>query len=171
MSKQTFINGLVTGIIAGCIDIKSVPNRAFFASGNSWYRGSVDKSNITAINIVDTYTPSGFESQKWSCDKNHFGSITCYITDTTLTIAGNGCGKLYANPNSSRMFYGFTSVTNITGLELLDTSEVTDMSNMFSKCKSLRALDISSFNTSKVTDMSYMFAYGNQLRSLNISNI
>lgn len=38
-----------------------------------------------------------------------------------------------------------------------DTSQVTDMSLMFSNCYSLKSLDLSEFDTSKVTDMSQMF--------------
>ena len=41
----------------------------------------------------------------------------------------------------------------------LDTSEVTDMSSMFSECRKLSELDLGNFNTSNVKDMSYMF-YG-----------
>ena len=42
-------------------------------------------------------------------------------------------------------------------LSVLDTSEVTNMSNMFSACISLTSLDVSNFDTSKVIDMSDMF--------------
>ncbi len=48
-------------------------------------------------------------------------------------------------------------LTNITGIEYLNTSEVTNMAFMFNQCSSLTSLDLSNFNTAKVTDMSYMF--------------
>ena len=41
------------------------------------------------------------------------------------------------------------------------------MSNMFSKCRSLKELNLSSFNTSQVTDMSYMFFICDKLKILN----
>ena len=58
----------------------------------------------------------------------------------------------------------------ISGLENLDTTNVTDMSSMFYGMQSLTSLDLSNFNTSKVTNMSSMF-YGMQsLINLNINS-
>ncbi|MBF1367336.1 MAG: BspA family leucine-rich repeat surface protein [Porphyromonadaceae bacterium] len=54
-------------------------------------------------------------------------------------------------------FEGFSAVTEIRGLENLNTSEVTDMSRMFAGCSALRSLDLSSFDTSKVMNMGEMF--------------
>ena len=51
----------------------------------------------------------------------------------------------------------------------LDTSNVTDMSDMFSNCRSLTSLDLSGFDTSNVTDMSYMFSNCWRLTSLDLS--
>lgn len=57
---------------------------------------------------------------------------------------------------------GFTvplccELTTITGLENIDTSNVTDMSYMFFYCANFSSeLNLSNFNTSNVTDMSYM---------------
>ena len=62
------------------------------------------------------------------------------------------------------------SLTTIEGLENLNTSEVTDMSEMFSGCFSLTSLDLSSFNTSAVTNMSDMFSGCSRLTELNVSN-
>ena len=51
-----------------------------------------------------------------------------------------------------------------------DTSKVTDMSYMFSWCRSLTSLNVSNFDTSKVTDMSKMFEGCSSLTSLDVSN-
>ena len=51
-----------------------------------------------------------------------------------------------------------------------DTSNVTNMSDMFSGCGKLIKLDMSCFNTSKVTDMSGMFNSCKELTELNLSN-
>ena len=56
-------------------------------------------------------------------------------------------------------FYNLKALTTIEGLENLNTSEVTNMSGMFSNCSGLTSLNLSNFNTSAVTDMSRMF-YG-----------
>ena len=52
----------------------------------------------------------------------------------------------------------------------VDTSLVTDMSNMFGYCDSLTILDLSKFVTINVTDMPYMFHLCESLTSLNISS-
>jgi len=44
------------------------------------------------------------------------------------------------------------------------------MSEMFSRCSSLKQLDLSNFNTNKVTDMREMFYECKSLEELNIYN-
>ena len=64
-----------------------------------------------------------------------------------------------ARPTSTRLWFGFQRyLQQIEGINYLNTSEVTDMSNMFSMCVGLTTLDLSDFDTRKVTNMSYMFA-------------
>lgn len=58
--------------------------------------------------------------------------------------------------NMSNMFEG-TAATTITGLDKLDTSNVTNMFSTFYATK-VSILDLSSFNTSKVTNMNYIFS-------------
>ena len=67
-------------------------------------------------------------------------------------------------------FYNLKNLTTIEGLENLNTSAVTDMSYMFSKCSSLTSLNLSNFNTSAVTNMGQMFYGCSSLTSLNVSN-
>ena len=63
-------------------------------------------------------------------------------------------------PTSTALwFHDCRNLESITGLEYLDTSNVTNMSHMFSKCYSLTDLNVSMLDTSKVTNMSHMF-YG-----------
>ena len=50
-----------------------------------------------------------------------------------------------------------------------NTSNVTDMDSVFKGCRSLKSLDVSSFDTSKVTDMGYMFDVCKSLTSLDLS--
>ncbi len=66
-------------------------------------------------------------------------------------------------------FDGCEKLTTINGIVNLNTSNVTDMSCMFSRCSSLARLDLSSFNTSNVTDMNTMFSGCTSLKSLNLS--
>ena len=70
--------------------------------------------------------------------------------------------------NTSYHFSGFKGGS--IDLSNFNTSNVTNMSYMFSDCSSLTSLDLSSFNTSKVTNMGTMFSYCSKLTSLNLSN-
>ena len=67
-------------------------------------------------------------------------------------------------------FYFMTNLQSITGMEYLNTSEVTKMGYMFTGCNQLTSIDLSHFNTSKVTDMGAMFAYCDNLTSLDLSS-
>ena len=74
--------------------------------------------------------------------------------------------------NVANMSNMFTNCSNLTSLDLsiFDTNNVTNMSYMFSACSSLTSLGLSSFNTSSVTNMSSMFRNCSKLTNLNISN-
>ena len=76
-----------------------------------------------------------------------------------------------ARPTSCyKWFYDCKDLTTIEGIEYLNTTNVTDMSNMFYFCHDLKTLDVSNFDTQNVTDMSYMFYYCDDLKTLDVSN-
>lgn len=72
--------------------------------------------------------------------------------------------------STTEWFRGCSSLEEITGLENLNTSKVSDMSFMFSGCSALTALDLSSFDTTQVKDMSSMFFGCRSLKTLNLSS-
>lgn len=69
-----------------------------------------------------------------------------------------------------KWFYGFNKLKTIEGLGNLNTSSVTDMSNMFASCTRLIELDLRSFNTANVKDMYNMFASCIGLIKLDLSS-
>lgn len=74
-----------------------------------------------------------------------------------------------ARPKScNAWFYCFEGLTKIEHLDYLNTSEVENMREVFSKCTSLETLDLSSFNTEKVTNMFEMFVGSTNLRTINL---
>ncbi len=76
-----------------------------------------------------------------------------------------------AKPTSCcRWFADCLYLTEIEGIENLNTQNVTDMSEMFTCCYALTSLDVSNFNTEKVTNMSNMFGSCEKLSSLDLSN-
>ena len=60
-------------------------------------------------------------------------------------------------------------LTEIEGIENLNTEKVTNMGSMFSGCYALTSLDVSNFNTQNVEDMSIMFESCSALSSLDLS--
>ncbi len=71
---------------------------------------------------------------------------------------------------TANWFKDFDALTDIQGIEYLNTSEVTSMSGMFYYCYKLTSLDLSTFDTSKVTNMSNMFYRCQGITSLDLSN-
>ena len=60
-------------------------------------------------------------------------------------------------------------LTDIEGIEHLNTENVTNMSLMFYDCRALTTLDVSKFDTKNVMDMSYMFSDCYALTTLDVS--
>lgn len=154
------------------------------AASDTWFTQmgtSLKRSIITEIEIKDSYTPAGAVDSSWDASAAKDGSVMVYVKGTNLIIAGNGSGKVYANPNSSRVFSDsankdyFSKLTKITGGNLLDTSKATTMMCMFQCASSLATLDVSNWNTGSVTSMVAMFNMGgsyinNSLTSLDLSD-
>ena len=91
--------------------------------------------------------------------------------------------KVYLNTDSRRMFFSLydyiqplhdyiQTLRNVLDIDLsnFDTSQVTDMDEMFYQMYNLTSLNLSNFDTSKVTNMSSMFYGMSRLTSLNLSN-
>ena len=75
-----------------------------------------------------------------------------------------------ARPTSCyKWFRGCQDLTNIEGIEYLNTENVTNMDGMFQNCKSLTTLDLSRFDTKNVTDMRGMFYACSALTTLDLS--
>lgn len=106
-------------------------------------------------------------SNAWDVSEAGDGSVLAWMSGNNLYVASNG--KIAPNPNASHMFGRFVNLKAINFGDNFDTSNVTNMANMFSSCRSLTNLDLSCFNTSKVTNMAYMFSGCSNLTSLNLT--
>ena len=74
-------------------------------------------------------------------------------------------------PTTLSCFFAFLSeLETITGLEYLNTANVTDMSFLFDHCQKLTSLDLSNFNTAKVTNMNRMFSNCSNLKAIYASD-
>ena len=89
-------------------------------------------------------------------------------------LISDKCKKVIIKPSFKEVrmkslyeyFWGFDELTEIEGLEYLNTSEVTTMRWAFCHCPKLTTLDISHFDMSKVKDVNHMFAQCGNLRTI-----
>jgi surface protein len=91
------------------------------------------------------------------------------FTSLVPKVANIQGGGTYAPEYIS--FYKFSGTDISENLEGLNTSNITNMSYMFSSCSKLTSIDISNFDTSNVTNMSNMFNGCSSLVTLNLGNI
>ena len=107
-------------------------------------------------------------------DLNTGDNVTGWQTDGTnasVTKVVFDPSFASARPTSTYgWFYEMENLQSITGIEYLNTSEVTNMGHMFNSCIRLTSLDLSNFNTSKVTHMNQMFQFCYELTSLDLSS-
>lgn len=75
----------------------------------------------------------------------------------------------YKPTSCYKWFSGMQALKSIEGINYLNTSEVTNMSRMFSNCRCITQLDVTGFDTQNVTDMSYMFYSLNLVTQLDVS--
>ena len=72
--------------------------------------------------------------------------------------------------SANGLFKNLKNLATIKGLSNLDTSQVTNMEEMFSNCPKLTALDLSSLNTDNVASYSSMFSGDTALTSVDLSS-
>lgn len=99
----------------------------------------------------------GEDAPGWYENRN---SITKVLFDPSFAAARPTSGHEW--------FDGCTQLTEIDGIENLNTSEMTIMAEMFFSCRHLNNVDLSHFNTSKVTDMRAMFSGCSGLKSIDL---
>ncbi|MCW6016623.1 BspA family leucine-rich repeat surface protein [Serratia marcescens] len=72
--------------------------------------------------------------------------------------------------DSGWLFWALPNLESIDNAGRFDTSNVTNMANMFGGTNNIKTLDLSNWDTSKVTDMGFMFNRNRNLETLNVSN-
>lgn len=123
---------------------------SFFCNGN---RQTANATVTYAIPTTSVKTPAWLEYRN---------DIEAVVIDSSF---------VYAHPiDCQSWFFEMTNLKTITGIQYLNTSEVTNMSNMFYQCSSLTDLDLQWFQTDHVTDMSRMFSNCTQLTQVDLSS-
>ena len=100
----------------------------------------------------------------------HFNNDALFPLYNITKVVFDASVKNYAPTSCKNWFSYCDNLTEIVGLENLNTANVTDMSGMFYRCISLKKIDLSHLNTSKVTDMSEMFAHCWELQDIDLSH-
>lgn len=158
-TKQRFITMFIA-LVAMFMGTKVMAQQAYAVlSGDGktltfYYDGN--KSTYEPSNVYDLN--EGDNAPGWLEKK----TIETVVFDVTF--------KNVRPTTTCKWFYNLTSLGSLEGLDNLNTSDVTNMNNMFFDCLSLISLDLRSFNTSNVVDMKYMFAFCDRLKSLDISS-
>ncbi len=136
------------------------------------FNGPITRSEVKTITLTSSSKVPANAIASWDAGEKQDGTIMAYL----LNKDENGLydlyigqdGKVVLGKNAAGLFsrYNQTSSLDLTNL---DTSKVTDMSQMFSYNKATSIKGLENFDTSKVTDMSYMFQYS-QATTLNLSS-
>ena len=129
-----------------------------------------DTETLTFEKYEGESLPSDSES-KWVEDGTPvlgmFG--VSYLQDIKHIVI-NESFKTFTPTTLNYFFAGLAQLETITGLEYLNTANVTDMSLLFDHCQKLTSLDLSNFNTAKVTNMNRMFSNCSNLKAIYASD-
>ena len=130
-----------------------------------------EESTGTLTFRYDTYKPEGAYDLNVGKNKPEWSSLFDKIKKVVFDAS-------FANARPTSCYAWFQDclkLTDIEGIEYLNTENVTDMSSMFQRCPRGYPLDLTSFNTANVTDMSSMFKYCGitslDLTSFNTANV
>ena len=111
------------------------------------------------------------ENSAWVEDKQTVATINKNLGNGTIVhIVFDKSFSTYTPTSLREFFRNLTNLETITGLEYLNTANVTNMRNMFSLCSSLTSLDVTHFNTANVKDMRFMFSICKSLTSLDVTH-
>ena len=199
-AKVEYMNDLFNGCSAlttiyasDKFDTDNVINGSDMFTGCKSLKGYSDsKTGHTFANCGTTgyFTPGGCGYAEFD---NATGTLTfCYKgvkpegaydlnvggSDPEWKTLGTNVNKVvfnasFANARPTSCYYWFSSCKNLTdieGIENLNTENVTNMNSMFDRCSALTSLDLTNFNTAKVSDMSYMFMGCSALTTIFVSD-
>lgn len=132
---------------------------------------SIAYASLSGNTLTFRYGPHTLGANEW--DVSATGTTTPGWHSSSFDINNVVFDASFAGARPTSCYNWFSEMvylTNITGLEYLNTSEVTNMTGMFYYCESLTSVDVSHFKTDKVTNFTLMFAYCSSLKELNISS-
>ena len=148
-TDHNYANYGTTGYFTPVFDYAEFDN----ATGTLTFRRGLSKPAGAYDLNMESNNP-GWEAQKRNIKKVVFDASFANARPTSCCWWFGNC------------FY----LTEIEGIENLNTQNVTDMRDMFTCCYALTSLDVSNFNTQNVEDMTDMFLGCEKLSLLDLSN-
>ena len=173
-NNSNMMNKSLIGKIDVGVETNVITNtESNISSTSKFLNTEVPRQNITTLKVVDNLDiPEG--ATVVDVSKNSDNTIKMWYNEADangnydITIGSNN--TIYANPSSFELFSNLTNVTSID-LSNMDTSGMTNMSNMFSDNTSLTNITFgNNFNTANVTNMSGMFKNCTILKTIDLSS-
>ena len=149
---------------AGMVAQKAASNSKYIATYDS------DTETLTFEKYEGESLPSDSESEWVEDGKSVFEMFGSSYLRYIKHIVINESFITFTPTTLSRFFAALSELETITGLEYLNTANVTDMSFLFDHCQKLTSLDLSNFNTAKVTNMNRMFCNCSNLKAIYASD-
>ena len=147
----------------------------FFAMVSIMFASAVKAQTPTREAYVERSADSTTLTFYYDAERTSRSGKTFEINDakketSTKEVIIDASFRDYRPTSTSGWFLNLEELTQIEGLENLNTEKVTEMNLMFYGCTSLTTIDLSHFNTEKVTDMSSMFNGCESLKSIDLSH-
>ena len=136
-------------------------------AGPSSAEVSWDDTNVKAIKRSYTIKDENRIDNNLISTTSSEAPIYIWFEDGTIYYYADTYDEIIMNEDSSELFRGFEDCHEIE-VETLDSSNVTDMSYIFTNDWKVLELDTSKWNTSNVTNMAHMFESCYELKSLYI---
>lgn len=129
------------------------------------------------VEYADGVLTFHYDSQKKQCTSTAYSLNTGNTKPSWSENAANITKVVFdeafskARPTTcANWFQNMKVLTDIEGIEYLNTSQSTNMVSMFEQCNKITNLDLRTFDTSNVKNMQSLFSYTYSLQSLDVSN-
>ena len=169
MRKQILLSFLLAAV---AMTLFAMPQSAQAQTPEAYVVQSGDEKTLTFYYDAQKESRAG---TKWGIEEKHMTVPTPAWTgtwrnaNTTVThVVFDASFKNFRPKTTAHWFFKLEALTQIRGIEHLNTSEVTNMGAMFYGCKALNQLDVSGFDTRNVTNMDGMF---NECKSLTLLDV
>ncbi len=148
------------------------------ASGDDFHKYYRQVYTVTFLDEIDTDAMNG-ALESWDVSADSDGSVMSwmYLNEEATAAAGQdrydvyvaGDGGVCAHENTTHMFYVFSSLKEVKGMENFHTGNVKSFLYWFGNCNELESIDLSYLDTSSATTLRFCFYACYKLKEINAS--